>query len=91
MPLRALPADVVTFTFPDSMASLPIGTRDEHRQERRLYHGRVFSLSEIKEVIDEFGMPDTSWMADHRRRFDRYVEVQAWDERPITEFLRGAP
>ncbi len=48
MPLCALPANVVTFTFPDSMASLPIGTRDEHREERRPYHGRVFTLSEIK-------------------------------------------
>lgn len=91
MPLRMLPADVVTFTFPDSMASLPIGTRDEHRQERRPYHGRVFSLNEIKEVIGEFGMPDASWMADHRRRFDRYVEVQVWDERPISDFLCGPP
>jgi hypothetical protein len=41
-------------------------------------------------VIDEHGMPDASWMADHRRRFDRYVEVQVWDERPINDFLRGS-
>ncbi|MGO1080083.1 hypothetical protein [Inquilinus sp. CA228] len=89
MPLDALPEDVVTFTFPDSMASLSIATCDDHRDERRPYHGRVFSLSQIMEVVAEFGVPDASWSQDHRRRFDRYVEVQVWDERPVTQFLRG--
>ena len=30
LPLAALPADMLTFTFPDSMASLPLGLYDEH-------------------------------------------------------------
>ncbi len=89
MPLQALPKDVVTFTYPDSMASLPIGTLDGHRDERRPYHGRVFLFDEIKEVIAKFGMPDASWAEDRRRRFDRFVEVQVWDERPIIDFLQG--
>jgi len=87
MPLRALPEDVITFTYPDSMASLPLATLDEHRDECQSYHGQVFSLSEIKEVIAEFGVPAATWADDHRRRFDRYVEVQVWDERPIANFL----
>ncbi len=91
MPLSVFPKDVLAFTMPDSMASLPIGTRDEFRAERRPYHGKVFSLDEIRQVIAEFGMPGDRWQNDHSRRFDRFVEVQVWDESPVIMQLKGAP
>jgi hypothetical protein len=90
MPLRAFPPEVLTFTYPDSMASLPIATRDDHRLERQPYHGQVFTLHQIKRVVEEFGMPGERWRVDHLRRFDRFIEVQVWDERPILEFLRSS-
>ncbi|MDB5553741.1 MAG: hypothetical protein JWL86_3725 [Rhizobium sp.] len=87
MPLALFSPKVLTFTFPDSMASLPIATLESHRPERRPYHGKVFTLQEIEEVIEEFGLPDKHWQVDHLRRFDRFIEVQVWDDRPILEFL----
>ncbi len=87
MPLRAFSQSVLTFTFPDSMASLPIATLDSHRPERRPYHGKVFTLDGIMQVVEEFGLPGVHWQSDHLRRFDRFIEVQVWDERPIVEFL----
>jgi hypothetical protein len=89
MPLSAFSKDVLTFTMPDSMASFPIGTRDEFRAERQPYHGQVFSLDEIRQVIAEFGMPGDRWKTDHSRRFDRFVEVQVWDESPVIMHLNG--
>jgi hypothetical protein len=56
IPLAALPADIVTFTFPDGMASLPLATRADDIAYRKHYHGQVFTLDEIKMVISEFGM-----------------------------------
>ena len=87
MPLAALPRSAVTFTIPDSMASYPIGSLEEHQSERQPYHGKVFSLEEVGAVIAEFGMPDASRAADRGRRHDRFVEVQVWDDRLIFEFM----
>ncbi len=90
MPLASFPADVLTFTYPDSMASLPIAKREVHFGERQPYHGKVFTLDEVRLVVEEFGMPGDHWQTDNRRRFDRFIEVQVWDGRPILEFLRGS-
>ncbi len=77
MPLAAFPAEVLTFTYPDSMASLPYAIREDLAADRRPYHGRVFTLEEIKTIVKEHGMPGPT---------ERFIEVQVWDERPILEF-----
>ncbi|MDL2403709.1 hypothetical protein [Rhizobium mayense] len=87
MPLNAFPEGTITFTIPDSMASLPIAKHHKYELERQPYHGQVFSLEEIRDVVAKFGMPNESWAADPRKRFDRFVEVQVWDDRPIIEYL----
>jgi hypothetical protein len=90
MPLADFPPDILTFTYPDSMASFAIGTRKDHEAERMPYHGQVFMLPKIRSVVAEFGMPEDQWKADGPRRFDRFIEVQVWDERPILRFLDDA-
>jgi hypothetical protein len=89
MPLCSLPPDVITFTYPDSMASLPIATNDEHRLHRKRYHGQVFTLDEIKLVVTEFGMPGDRWKTEPAMKHDKFIEVQVWDERPILTYLRS--
>ncbi|MBW6420057.1 hypothetical protein KX729_01210 [Rhizobium sp. XQZ8] len=81
MPLDAFPPDVLTFTFPDSMASFAFGTLDKHAHERRPYHGRVFTLREIVDVVREFGFPDRNVDTD------RFIEVQVWDDKPVLDFI----
>lgn len=90
LPLALFPEDVLTFTFPDSMATLPLSVEDRHLAERKHYHGKVFTLVEIRAVIAEAGMPCG------RDRYDTFVEVQVWDDRPLRDFdffqrLRRAP
>jgi hypothetical protein len=85
MPLGAFPPDVLTFTYPDSMASFLIGTRDDLRPLRRPYHGQVLTHREIGRVVETFGMPGERWRTDDLHRFDRFIDVQVWDERPILE------
>jgi hypothetical protein len=82
MPIDAFPRDVLTFTFPDSMTSLPFGMSDKHSHERRPYHGKVFTLDQIVGIVEEFGLPDRSCP------IDRFIEVQVWDERPILDFMK---
>jgi hypothetical protein len=80
MPLSAFPEETLTFTYPDSMASLLYATREHHAAGRRPYHGRVFTLAEILLIVEEFRMPGPT---------ERFIEVQVWDERPILEFLKS--
>jgi hypothetical protein len=86
LPLAALPADMLTFTLPDSMASLPLSLHDEHKADRRSYHGKVFTLEEIGQVIAEFGLPAERWQTDRAVKYDRFIEVQLWDDRPLRQF-----
>jgi hypothetical protein len=83
MPLSAFGADMLTFTYPDSMASLPLATDDGLTAYRRRYHGEVFTRDEITAVVEEHGMPDRT------AKFDRFIEVQVWDDRPIQRLLRA--
>lgn len=83
MPLREFSPETLTFTYPDSMASLPIATRDDLRSYRKSYHGQVFTLDEITSVIDECGMPGDRWRSDPTMKYDRFIEVQVWDDSPI--------
>lgn len=87
MPLRLIPDEVLTFTYPDSMASFSIATRESHRFDRQPYHGQVYTRAQIKGVIEAYGMPSREGNTDPSRRYDRFVEVQVWDERPVIEFL----
>lgn len=81
LPLVSLPPAAITFTYPDSMASLPLGTRKYHVAERRPYHGQVFTLDEIRQVVETFGMPNRN--GDSSTCFDRFIEVQLWDDAPL--------
>ena len=74
LPLAAFSPDMLTFTYPDSMASLPLAAGEG----RRPYHGEVFTLEEIRQVVAAFGCPDK-----HAPGADRFIEVQVWDERPL--------
>jgi hypothetical protein len=89
IPLTGFAPDKLTFTYPDSMASFPLGTRDEHARERKPYHGRVFTLQEIEDVVAEFGMPGNRWATEPSMRHDKFLEVQVWDDRPIERFLHS--
>ena len=89
IPLAAFSPDMITFTYPDSMASLPIAKRDDQLLHRKEYHGQVFTLHEIKDVVAKFGLPGDRWMTDPSMRYDRFIEVQVWDDRPIKRVLKA--
>ena len=91
MPLDAFQPEALTFTYPDSMASLPIATHEHHLFHRKPYHGRVFTLPEIKDVVSQFGLPGAHWKTDTTMQYDKFIEVQVWDNRPIKSFLSSCP
>jgi hypothetical protein len=86
IPLATFAREAITFTYPDSMASLPLATRDEHRGDRRPYHGQVFTLEEIEAVVAAFGMPGAG-PGQSAHRYDTFIEVQIWDDKPQRDYL----
>jgi hypothetical protein len=87
MLLADFPPDVVTFTYPDSMASVAIARYDRHVRHRNDYHGQVFTLNEIRDVIAIHGMPADRWKIEPSMQYDRFVEMQVWDDLPVRRLL----
>jgi hypothetical protein len=90
MPLAAFSRDMVTFTYPDSMASLPLAGDEAHDADRRPYHGQVFTLDEIAEVVAKFGLPSRQAAAG-TNSYDRFIEMQVWDDGPLRRLLVDEP
>ncbi|GLK82546.1 hypothetical protein [Ancylobacter defluvii] len=57
LPFDAFRPQSLTFTCPDSVASLLIVTRQELAFHRKPYLGQVFTLAEPREVVARFGLP----------------------------------
>lgn len=43
------------------------------------YHGKVFRLSEIYDIVNQFGIPTSEWKTDTTRKYDLFIEAQVWD------------
>jgi hypothetical protein len=87
-PLSAFAPEVITFTYPDSMASLPLATDEALAAHRMPYHGQVFTLPGIREVVSRFGLPRKRIPAEPPSGFDQFIEVQIWSNAPL-ESLRA--
>jgi hypothetical protein len=69
------------------MASLPLATLERYLPERKPYHCKVFTLDGIRRVVEDHRLPGMDWRSDPLRRYDRFIEMQVWDDAPILEFL----
>ena len=91
LPLALFSSDMISFTYPDSMPSLAIATDTTGRAHsyRKPIHGQVFTWEEIGEIVNEYGIPGDRWKTEEHWRYDRFIEAQVWDDRPIWQFLKG--
>jgi hypothetical protein len=77
-PIDAFPIGKVSFTYPDSMISDWLRSQTDQAFYHPEYHGRVFGLSEISEVIERFGLPGEAWRSSLTRQHDLFIEAQVW-------------
>ena len=91
LPLSLFDTDMVSFTYPDSMPSLAIATDTTGQADlyRKLIHGQVFTREEIGVIVHEYGLPGDRWKTEEHWRYDRFIEAQIWDDRPIWQFLKS--
>ena len=82
LPLSSVDATQVSFTYPDSMVSYWLRTQTDQIFHQCAYHGKVFTLGEIIEIVEQFGMPSEAWRTDPTRKHDIFVEAQLWGDIP---------
>lgn len=91
LPLSALPDDVTSFTYPDSFTSMGFLPRFGIAHVERPYHGRVFRMHELADVVGQYGLPlgdaDEDYEGYHRREFEKYIEIQVWSDAPVRSWL----
>jgi len=80
IPLSAIESKHMSFTYPDSMVSCSLRDKTEKAFYQADYHGQVFTLKEILEIVREFGMPGNAWRTDETRKHDLFIEAQVWKE-----------
>jgi hypothetical protein len=89
LPLADLPTDVTSVTYPDSFTAMGLAPDYGLPYESRPYHGRVYRLEQLPELIGTYGLPvdehpgTSGYHGYHNRIFEKYVEVQLWSDGPL--------
>jgi hypothetical protein len=77
------PPEQISFTYPDSMISYWLKSQANQAFYRPEYHGQVFNLKEICQIIEMFGLPNEAWQTDATRKYDLFIEAQVWTSIPL--------
>jgi hypothetical protein len=51
------------------------------------YHGKLFTLAEMRAIVAEKGLPDEGWETRVPDDLAHYIEAQVWNRQPLLEFL----
>ena len=54
-------------------------------QDEKPYRKQVYTLDELPELIDRYGLPQ-EWNMDGTHGPDRYIEAQIWDDAPLQRY-----
>jgi hypothetical protein len=88
VPLRDLVQETTSFTYPDSFTAMEFGPQFDLPQVPRPYHGKVFLLQELDEVVARYGVPtdeDSRYVGYQNRPFEKYIEFQVWSDQHLSE------
>ena len=77
----------VSFTYPDSMVSYLLADEKESEYYLPDFHGKVFTLSEIRAIVESNGLPGETW-GILPFSTPNYIEAQVWKHEPLLEFKR---
>jgi len=76
--IEDFPSEIISFTYPGSIASIQISEKEEAKAFRSSYHGKLYLKEEIHDVISQYGMPGVDFVPDGSRQHDVLVEAQVW-------------
>jgi hypothetical protein len=88
VPLSLFQECDVSFTYPDSMVSFLLANQKESEYHLPDYHGRLFTLSEIRSVVESNGLPGEKWGTNLPSFLANYIEAQVWNQNPLLEYKK---
>lgn len=88
VPLALFQECEVSFTYPDSMVSFLLAEEKESEYYLPEYHGKVFTLSEIRSIVESFGLPGEKWGTNLPISMPNYIEAQVWNHGPLLKYKR---
>ena len=87
IPLSTINPDEVSFTYPDSMVSAIMIAEKNPEYYEPDYHGKVFTLNEITEIVKERGLPGEGWQTRMPKQYAHYIEAQVWNHEVLENYL----
>ncbi|WP_409345616.1 hypothetical protein [Paenibacillus sp. MBLB4367] len=81
IPLDAFAPSAVSFTYGDLFPTM-------RYEDGKPYRKQVYTKQEIYGMIDKFGLPQ-EWNQNGQYGPERYIEVQIWDDKPISAYLKS--
>ena len=76
----------VSFTYPDSMVSILLANQKGSEYYLPDYHGKLFTLSEIRSIVESNGLPGEKWGTNLPSFLANYIEAQVWNHKPLLEY-----
>ncbi len=70
------------------MVSFLLATQKESEYYLPEYHGKVFTLSEIRAIVESSGLPGEQWGTNLPSSMPNYIEAQVWNHEPLLEYKR---
>ncbi len=89
LPLSIFKETDISFTCPDSMVSKWLFQEKPEKYYNKLYHGKIFLISEILEIIKQNGIPEEEWDFGLPENLTPYIEAQVWNRKLILEYVKG--
>ncbi len=86
VPLSAVSEVQVSFTYPDSMVSALMAAEKNPAYYEPEYHGQVFTLSEMEQIIQKKGLPGEGWETRMPKHYAHYIEAQVWNRKALVEY-----
>lgn len=84
IPLEIFGEEDVSFTYPDSMVSAMLAHQQDPRYYLPEYHGQVFTLAEMRAIVESNGLPGERWGNNLPPSLANYIEAQVWNHTPLS-------
>lgn len=88
VPLSLFEECDVSFTYPDSMVSFLLAKETEAEYYLPDYYGKIFTLAEIRSIVEMNGLPGEKWGNKLPSSLPNYIEAQVWNHEPLLEYKR---
>ena len=69
------------------MVTLLMADEKDARYYQPDYHGKLFTLSEIRAIVAVKGLPDEGWDTGVPDSLAHYIEAQVWNRDPLLPYL----